>query len=47
MNNEHFDAMHAFVDENFTLVGVFTSKNKLIKKEKITQSYFQTKNNET
>ena len=46
VNNEHYDAMHAFVDENFTLVGVFTSKSKLIKKEKLTQSYFQTKNNE-
>ena len=47
VNNEHYDAMHAFVDEKFTLVGVFTSKSKLIKKEKLTESYFQTKNNVT
>ena len=46
VNNEHYDAMHAFVDDTFTLVGVFTSKDKLIQKEKLIESYFQTKNDE-
>ena len=46
VNNEHYDAMQAFVDDYFSLVGVFTSKGKLIQKEKLTQSYFETENNE-
>ena len=33
-------------DDNFSLVGVFTSNGKLIQKDKLNQTYFKTNNNE-
>ena len=46
VNNEHYDAIKAFVDEDFTLAGVFTSNGRLIQKAKSIQDYFLTKKNE-
>ena len=46
VNNEHYDAIKAFVDENFKPVGVFFSKGKLIQREKSIEEYFLTKNDE-
>ena len=46
VNNEHYDAIKAFVDEDFLPVGVFTSNGKLINQPKSIQEYFLTKKNE-
>jgi len=47
VNNEHYDAIKAFVDENFKPIGVFSSKGKLIQKENWIEEYFLTKNDES
>jgi len=46
VNNEHYDAIKAFVDEDFLPVGVFSSNGKFIKQSKSIQKYFLTNNNE-
>lgn len=46
VNNEHYDATKAFVDKDFSPIGVFKSNGKLIQKEKSILEYFNTKNNE-
>ena len=46
VNNEHYDAIKAFVDENFKPIGVFSSKGKLIQRENSIEKYFRTKNDE-
>ena len=46
VNNEHYDATKAFVDKDFSPIGVFTSNGKLIRQSKSIQEYFITKKNE-
>jgi len=46
VNNEHYDAIKAFVDENFKPIGIFSSKLKLIQRENSIEEYFITKNDE-
>ena len=46
VNNEHYDATKAFVDKDFSPVGIFTSNEKLIHHSKSIQEYFLTKKNE-
>ena len=46
VNNEHYDAIRAFVDADFSPIGVFTSNGKLIQQIKSIQEYFLTKKNE-
>ena len=46
VNNEHYDAAKAFVDEKFLPIGIFTSNGKLIQQSQAIQEYFITKKNE-
>ncbi len=46
VNNEHYDATKAFVDEEFSPVGVFSANGKLIQQPKTIQKYFLTNKNE-
>jgi len=46
VNNEHYDATKAFVDDDFSPVGVFSSNGKLIQQPKSIQKYFLTNKNE-
>ena len=46
VNNEHYDATRAFVNKEFSPVGVFISSGKLIQQTKLIQEYFLTKKNE-
>ena len=45
-NNEHYDAIRAFADSNFSPVGIFTLNGKLIQDTKSIHEYFLTKKNE-
>ena len=46
VNNEHYDASRAYVDENFFPIGIFTLNGKLIQKNQTIQEYFLTKKNQ-
>jgi hypothetical protein len=46
VNNEHYDASMAYVNESFLLIGVFTHTGKLIEETKRIQEYFLTKKNQ-
>ena len=46
VNNEHYDAIQAFVEKNFLLIGVFKSNKILIQQPELIQEYFVTKKNE-
>lgn len=45
-NNEHYDAIQAFVDEDFLPIGVFKSNRLLIQQPEHIQEYFVTKKNQ-
>ncbi|WGM88865.1 MAG: hypothetical protein NUK63_08075 [Candidatus Bathyarchaeum tardum] len=42
-NNEHFDAITAYVDPKFKAIGIFTKSNKLIQTKREVETYFITK----
>ena len=42
-NNEHFDAIRAYVDPKFKAIGIFKKSNKLIETKKAVETYFITK----
>lgn len=46
VNNEHYDAVQAFFDKNYLLIGVFLSNGILIQQKNQIQEYFKTKKNE-
>jgi len=46
VNNEHYDAIKAYVNEKFKPIGIFTSNGKLIQQNKAIQEYFLTKKNQ-
>jgi len=46
VNNEHYDATKAFVDKDFSPIGVFTYTRKLIQQPKSIHEYFLTKKDE-
>ena len=46
VNNEHFDATKAFVDEGFSPIGIFSSNGRLIQGKKSISEYFKTRNDE-
>jgi hypothetical protein len=41
-NNEHYDAIRAYVDSNFKSIGVFKTPKFLVNAEKEVESYFVT-----
>ena len=41
-NNEHFDAIRAYVDPKFKVIGIFKKSNKLIETTKEVETYFIT-----
>ena len=46
MNNEHYDAIKAYVDKDFLPVGIFTFTGELIQENQAIQKYFLTKKNQ-
>ena len=46
VNNEHYDASMAYVDSDYSLIGVFTSASKLVEDKQRIHEYFLTKNNQ-
>jgi len=46
VNNEHYDASMAYVDQSFAPIGIFTHNGKLIEGKQKIQEYFLTKNNQ-
>ena len=46
VNNEHYDAITAYVDSDFLPIGVFTHPGRLIEETQIVHEYFITKTNQ-